>query len=151
MEERREAENEGLPEKRCQEFGCVGHIVCVFGIGILWPARFQCSDCHRNLVAMQQRGATSFGASYLGVKPGDIMQIGSEKMRVESVNVDAGPGWHGEKVMFSGSLEDQIEFEDEDQCGDLTKRDKLTRKCRRCVFPVVAGDLKVSMSAKVKK
>lgn len=151
MEERREAKDEGLPEKRCAQFGCTGYIVCVLGIGILWPSRFQCSDCYRNLVAMQNRSPASLTGNMFGIKPGDIVQIGSEKLQVASVDTSMGPGWHDEKVMFTGSLSDQIEFKDEGQCENLVECAKLTRKCRRCVFPVVAGDLKVSMSAKVKK
>ena len=101
---------------------------------------------------MQPRFDSASFTSMLGTAPGDIVQIGGEKLRIETIATSIGPGRdYEEKVMFSGNLADQIEIDDEGQCEDSVERNKLTRKCRKCVFPIIQGKQEISMGAKIGK
>lgn len=136
MGSRREAQDQGLPEKRCSQFSCPGFVVCEHGVGALSPDRFQCSYCRLNFIAMLDKQKLVLTNALANFQPGQVIQIGNEKMRIQSVNTQIGP--HDSSVEVSGfsrgHIEQQIEYDDEDQCGKLVERHKLTRLCRDCAL-----------------
>lgn len=131
------------PVDKCATFDCPAYIICVHAIGTLSPSRFQCSECGRNRIAMQDRRRVILSESTmhrLDLEPGCILHLSNnaEPLHVQEVTTrfsSRSNTMTSEVFGFSeGSLESQIEYEDADWCKDMVGRDKLTRLCRECCY-----------------
>jgi hypothetical protein len=66
-------------------------------------------------------------------RPGDIVDIGGDQHVVVKVDKQVHANGTMDSHIEFGSIYDQLLYPDKDQCGELVKRDQLTRRCRRCV------------------
>ena len=136
MEHKGKAKDKRFRQKRCAEYGCPGHIICKYALGDKTPSRFQCTKCHQNILAMTERREINVETA-VNFNVGDIVQIGDEIVTIERKDCVLGTmrdGKHGmayPEITARGSLANQIDYPDVDQCA-MVPREKLTRLCRTC-------------------
>ena len=66
-------------------------------------------------------------------KPGDMVTVDGKQHVVNRTKNHVHVGGEMESEVEFGSIFDQLLYPDKGQCGELVRRDKLVRVCRRCM------------------